>query len=108
MVGRLTTIGVYGFTAERFVTALEHSRVDVLLDVRERRGVRGAEYAWANSRRLQAMLAETGIAYRHLRELAPSADMRAAQHAADACTGKRQRTRTELADAFKSAYATRV
>lgn len=45
MMGRLVTVGVYGFTAERFLTALEQAKVDVLLDVRQRRGVRGSEYA---------------------------------------------------------------
>jgi uncharacterized protein (DUF488 family) len=29
--------------------------------VRQRRGVRGREYAWANARRLQAALAKTGL-----------------------------------------------
>ena len=71
MMRHLVTVGVYGFTAERFLATLERAGVDVLLDVRQRRGVRGSEYAWANSQRLQAALDEAGIAYEHHPELAP-------------------------------------
>ena len=47
-----------------------------MVDVRQRRGVRGSEYSWANSMRLQAMLAEAGIGYRHHKELAPTTELR--------------------------------
>ena len=40
-----------------FVDALRGAGVGVLLDVRQRRAVRGSDYAWANARRLQALLA---------------------------------------------------
>jgi uncharacterized protein (DUF488 family) len=69
---RLATIGVYGFDVTGFLAALREADVGLLLDVRQRRGVRGREYAWANSLRLQAALAEAGIAYEHHRELAPT------------------------------------
>lgn len=108
MVGRLVTVGVYGFTAERFLGALEQTEVDVLLDVRQRRGVRGSEYAWANSRRLQQALSVRGIAYGHLKELAPTSEIRAAQYAVDAAAGEGKRTRTELSDDFKRAYVERI
>jgi uncharacterized protein (DUF488 family) len=108
MVGRLVTVGVYGFTVERFLAALKQAGVDVLLDVRQRRGVRGSEYAWANSQRLQQALAESGIAYRHLKQLAPTSEIRAAQYAADAAIGEGKRTRTELSDAFKRAYVEQI
>ncbi len=108
MVGRLVTVGVYGFTAERFLAALKLAEVDVLLDVRRRRGVRGSEYAWANSRRLQQALTERGIAYEHLKELAPTSEIREAQYAADAARGEGKRTRTELSDDFKRAYIEQI
>lgn len=108
MVGRLVTVGVYGFTADRFLATLNQAEVDVLLDVRQRRGVRGSQYAWANSQRLQQALADTGIAYQHLKELAPTSDIRAAQYAADAATGEGKRTRTELSVGFKHAYVKRI
>lgn len=104
MVRRVVTIGVYGSTLERFVAALKSAGVDVLVDVRQRRGVRGSEYAWANAQRLQAALAVAGIAYLHLKQLAPTKEIRAAQYAADAATGEGKRTRTELSDRFKRAY----
>ena len=61
----LVTIGVYGFTAQTFLDRLREADVAQLLDVRQRRGVRGSDYAWANSARLQAALAEADIEYRH-------------------------------------------
>jgi uncharacterized protein (DUF488 family) len=64
-VRTVVTIGVYGWTLEAFLDALREAGVGLVLDVRQRRGVRGPEYAWANSQRLQAALAEAGIGYRH-------------------------------------------
>jgi uncharacterized protein (DUF488 family) len=108
MLGRLVTVGVYGFTLDRFLSALRDARVDVLLDVRQRRGVRGPEYAWANSQRLQRALADAGIAYRHVKELAPTTAMRQAQYAADAAKGEGKRTRTELSDGYRRAYVEQI
>jgi hypothetical protein len=51
---KIATIGIYGWTLERFLGALRAADVRVVLDVRQRRGVRGPEYAWANSLRIQA------------------------------------------------------
>ena len=107
-MGRLVTVGVYGFTAELWPGGLKRADVGVLFDVRQRRGVRGSEYAWANSRRLQQALADCGISYRHLKELAPTSEIRAAQYAADEARGERKRTRTELSDGFKCAYIEQI
>jgi len=101
---RVVTIGVYGFTVDRFLTALREAGVDALLDVRQRRGVRGSDYAWANSQRLQGALAGAGIAYRHLKELTPTTEMRKAQYAVDAVKGEGKRTRTQLSDEYRRAY----
>jgi uncharacterized protein (DUF488 family) len=108
MLGRVVTVGVYGFTVDRFLAVLRDARVDVLLDVRQRRGVRGPEYAWANSQRLQRALADAGIAYRHLKELAPTTAMRQAQYAVDAQKGEGKRTRTELSDVYRRAYLEQI
>jgi uncharacterized protein (DUF488 family) len=70
-VARLVTVGVYDWTLETFLAALREAGVVQLLDVRQRRGVRGSRYPRANSQRLQAALADAGIAYEHLPELAP-------------------------------------
>jgi uncharacterized protein (DUF488 family) len=68
-VRSVVTIGVYGFALEEFLDALREADVRQLIDVRQRRGVRGSEYAWANSARLQSALADAGIDYRHHKEL---------------------------------------
>ena len=98
------TIGVYGWSAEEFIEALREADVRVLLDVRRRRGVRGSEYAWANSRRLQSALAEAGIAYEHHLELAPTAELRALVKVEDARRGVGPRSRTELGAEFVGRY----
>ncbi len=108
MPGRIATIGVYGFDAEGFLRALREAGVEVLLDVRQRRGVRGPEYSWANSQRLQAALAEAGIAYQHHKELAPSTEMRQAQYRADAAKGEGKRSRTRLSPEYERLYTEQV
>jgi uncharacterized protein (DUF488 family) len=69
-------VGVYQSVLDDFLDKLTRHRVAILLDVRQRRGVRGREYAWANSRRLQATLKQAGIEYWHLPELAPTEEYR--------------------------------
>jgi uncharacterized protein (DUF488 family) len=104
----LRTIGVYGFDRDSFLRALETAGVDLLLDVRQRRGVRGSEYAWANAQRLQTALAETGIGYSHLKELAPTTEMRQMQYAEDARLGEGKRNRTRLAPAYVERYTEEI
>lgn len=96
----LITIGVYEWTQESFLRALEDSDVRTLLDVRQRRGVRGPQYAWANSKRLQAALADAGIGYEHLPELAPTTELRHLQYAEDARVGVGKRSRERLGDEY--------
>ncbi|ONI91695.1 hypothetical protein ALI22I_07405 [Saccharothrix sp. ALI-22-I] len=92
----MVTIGVYGFDGESFLQRLRHADVRLLLDVRARRGVRGPEYTWATSRRLQAALAQARIAYEHHPELAPTTGLRRLQHAEDDRQGSAS-ARRELA-----------
>jgi uncharacterized protein (DUF488 family) len=101
---RITTIGVYGWTLDRFLAALLDADVRVVLDVRQRRGVRGAEYAWANSLRLQAALDRVDIEYGHHKELAPTTDLRHVQYDADAREGVGKRSRMELAPEYRERY----
>jgi uncharacterized protein (DUF488 family) len=82
--------------------------VTLVLDVRQRRGVRGSEYAWANARRLEAALEEAGIAYSHLPELAPTTEMRRLQYREDERRGEGKRTRTELAPEYASRYEAEI
>jgi uncharacterized protein (DUF488 family) len=107
-VAALATVGVYGWTAEAFLAALREHDVRQLLDVRQRRGVRGREYAWANSARLQAALAEAGVEYRHHRELATTTELRRLQYREDARLGIGQRTRVQLAPEVRERYVREV
>jgi len=104
----LTTIGVYGFDRNTFIEALTSAEVDLALDVRQRRGVRGSEYAWANSRRLQTALTEAGIGYSHLKELAPTTELRELQYQEDARLGEGKRSRTALAPEYARRYTEEI
>ena len=104
MAFRLATIGVYGFDLEAFLATLDGAGIELLCDVRQRRGVRGPEYAWANSKRLQAALADAGVSYRHLPELAPTTELRRLQYAADDRAGVGKRSRVELAPEYTRGY----
>jgi uncharacterized protein (DUF488 family) len=99
---------VYGWTLDAFLEALRSAGVEVVLDVRQRRGVRGSEYAWANARRLQAALDEAGVGYEHHPELAPTTELRQLQYAEDARAGVGKRSRDLLAPEYVRRYTTEI
>ena len=101
---RFVTIGVFGFSEAAFFNALREAGVDTFCDIRWRRGVRGAEYAFVNSARLQKRLAEFSIRYLHFRELAPTPALRQRQTEADLAAGIAKRKRETLGEAFVSGY----
>lgn len=101
---RIVTLGVYGLSEADFFAILQGASVDLFCDIRRRRGVRGSEYAFVNSQRLQKRLAELGIAYLHFKELAPGEDVRQAQVQADKATKTAKRQRVGLDPAFIQAY----
>ncbi len=101
---KFITIGVYGATEGSFFQALQTADVDTFCDIRQRRGVRGAKYAFVNSKRLQAKLAELGIRYLHRKELAPTTAVRQRQKDADKASKTAKRKRTTLGPAFIAAY----
>lgn len=105
---RVVTIGVYEWDLDSFQTALSQADVQLLLDVRQRRGVRGREYAWANAARLQDALAGAGVAYRHLKELAPTTELRQLQYAEDARQRVGKRSRRELAPEYRDRYTREI
>ncbi len=76
--------------------------------MRQRRGVRGARYAWANARRLQQALSEAGIAYRHHRELAPTTELRHLQYAADDRNRVGKRSRAVLDPEYAERYVREI
>ncbi len=55
---KIYTIGVYGSTEEEFFGKLTKSKIDLFCDIRQRRGVRGRQYAFVNSSYLQKKLSE--------------------------------------------------
>ncbi|GAB4585767.1 DUF488 domain-containing protein [Nocardia sp. IFM 10818] len=107
-MNRITTIGVYGFTAETFLTQLTTEGVDLLLDLRQRRGVRGPDYSWANATRLQHTLATANIPYRHLKALAPTTALRHLQYREDARQGVGKRNRKSLSPAYTTRYTQEI
>jgi uncharacterized protein (DUF488 family) len=104
----IATIGVYGFDRDSFLEALTNAKIDLVLDVRQRRGVRGSEYAWANARRLQTALEEADIRYTHIKELAPTTELRQLQYEEDARLGEGKRSRTTLAPEYVRRYTEEI
>jgi uncharacterized protein (DUF488 family) len=90
------------------VATLHGAGVVLVVDVRQRRGVRGPRYSWANSQRLQALLAEAEIAYSHHRELAPTTELRHLQYREDDRQGVGKRSRLKLSPEYIRRYTTEV
>ena len=104
----VATIGVHDWDLDFFLMALSGLERPFVLDVRQRRGVRGPQYAWANSRRLQRALAAAGIPYQHIRDLAPTTELRQLQYAADAAAGVGKRSRQTLDPGYVAGYTEQI
>ncbi|HEY5879041.1 MAG TPA: DUF488 domain-containing protein [Nakamurella sp.] len=104
----MVTIGVYGFTAGTFLDRLTDGGVGLLLDLRQRRGVRGPDYSWANSARLQRALRAADFGYRHLKELAPTTELRQVQYREDDRQGVGKRNRIVLAPEYAERYTREI
>jgi uncharacterized protein (DUF488 family) len=107
-VPRIATIGVYDFDATRFVATLDAAGVTRVFDIRQRRGVRGSQYAWANAQRLQRLLAEARIGYEYHPELAPDTEMRHLQYRADDRQGVGKRSRERLDPEYIQEYTREI
>jgi len=103
-VRKLVTIGGYGYTEASFLEALKKANVGAFVDIRQRRGMRGAKYAFLNSERLQASMQRAGIRYVHVKELAPTSAIRGVQKDADKDASVSKHARTQLSDEFVDAY----
>lgn len=101
---RIYTIGGYGHTKSSFVGALLANGIDLFVDVRQRRGMRGSSYSFLNAKSLETMLADVGVSYLHLRDLAPSQQVRALQKAADQDSVVSKRARSKLSGRFVEGY----
>jgi hypothetical protein len=108
MVERIFTIGAYGKSEHQFFEDLATADIDTFCDIRQRRGVRGSQYAFVNCKRLQSRLASRSIDYRYFPELAPTQQIRELQHKADAEGGTVKRERQQLGTVFKEQYITEI
>jgi uncharacterized protein (DUF488 family) len=105
---KIYTIGVYGSTEQQFFNKLVDNKIDTFCDIRQRRGVRGSEYAFVNSNRLQAKLAELEIKYGYILELAPTTEIREKQWIEDEKNKEQKKTRTHLGCVFASEYKKQI
>jgi uncharacterized protein (DUF488 family) len=105
---RIATIGVYEFDGASFVRALDAAGVTQVIDIRQRRGVRGTEYAWANAQRLQRLLRDAGIGYEYHPELAPDTELRQLQYREDAKQRVGKRSRVRLSPEYVRTYTQEI
>lgn len=108
MIEIIHTIGGYGHSKEGFFKSLKDNGVDILIDIRQRRGMRGKSYSFLNSNALQAELSRQGVAYIHIKNLAPTYEVRNAQKEEDKRYAENKRSRTELSNIFKKEYQERI
>ncbi|GAC1307272.1 MAG: hypothetical protein NVSMB24_18820 [Mucilaginibacter sp.] len=102
------TIGAYNSTEKEFFDKLTENLIDTFCDIRQRRGVRGATYAFVNSARLQAKLGELGIKYEYVTGLATPVEIREIQYQADHEKKELKRERKNLAPEFIAEYKAKV
>lgn len=102
------TIGVYNSTEDSYFNKLKYNGIDLFCDIRQRRGVRGAQYKYVNSTYLQSKLSEMGIKYLYIKELAPTNEIRQKQKDADKLKGEAKKQRTTLGDVFISEYCSQI
>ena len=102
------TIGVYGSSEKDFFQKLTDNNIDTFCDIRLRRAVRGAQYAFVNSKRLQDKLEKLSIRYIYETGLTPTTEIKELQEKADEKNKIQRRKREELSDVFKNAYTKKI
>lgn len=105
---KIFTIGVYNSTECSYFNKLTENNINLFLDIRQRRGVRGSQYKYVNSNYLQAKLQELGIKYEYIKELAPTKEIRQMQKDADQRNGETKKQRTTLGSVFASEYKRQI
>ncbi len=103
-VEALGTIGVYGRDEASFYSALTAFGCDCLVDIRQRRGVRGARYAFANRGRLEEGCHARQLAYMSIAALAPTRELRDLQIADDHEAKEAKSDRRALGSGFIGGY----
>ncbi len=101
---KVITTGVYGDTEESFFQKLIDEDITLFVDVRLRRGMRGSKYKFVNSTYLQEKLATLDIKYLHIKDLAPTKEIRALQKVEDNLNQISKQEREGLSDVFIDAY----
>src|ERR1700712_2283107 len=102
------TIGVYNSSEENFFEKLLKNNIDTFCDIRQRRGVRGAKYSFVNSNKLQEKLADLGISYGHILDLAPTQEIRELQKIADFKNKELKSERQKLGGTFVINYNDKI
>lgn len=102
------TIGVYNSSEKDFFDKLIQNNIDTFCDIRQRRGVRGAKYAFVNSNKLQQKLSDLEIKYGYIPDLAPTTEIRELQKEIDEEKGELKRERQELGKVFVIEYKNRI
>ncbi|NOQ71158.1 MAG: DUF488 family protein [Crocinitomix sp.] len=102
------TLGVYNSAEEEYFGKIISANIDVFCDIRQRRGVRGAKYAFVNSKRLQDRLAKLNVEYLHEIQLAPTSEIRDLQKEADLQQKELKRDRSKLGSVFTLAFKDRI
>lgn len=105
---KIYTIGVYNSTEQQFFSKLIDNNIDTFCDIRQRRGVRGSEYAFVNSNYLQTKLNELDIKYAHILDLAPTSEIREKQKIEDARLGVQKKSREVLGSVFTREYKNKI
>ena len=108
MIDTLYTTGGYGYSQNTSFDRLKANGVDALVDIRQRRGMRGRQYSFLNSTALQAELLGRGSAYLYLKELSPTTAVRDAQKSQDLSSGVAKRKREILSCEFVAAYSENI
>ncbi len=103
---KVFTVGVYGFSEFEFFQVLKKHNINVFIDIRLRRGMRGKPYAFVNSLHLQDTLEHLGMRYVYAKQLAPSQTIRALQKEQDLKNHTTKQKREELSEPFVQAYKT--
>jgi len=101
---QIYTIGGYGHTEASFLRTLQENGIQLFVDIRQRRGMRGSTYSFLNSQRLQDNLNILGISYLHLKKLAPSDHIRNLQKEVDNSSQSAKRDRSKLSNQFIVEY----
>lgn len=100
----ILTIGGYGFSEEKFLKSLKENGVESLIDIRQRRGMRGSKYSFLNSSKLQYILKNNNISYIYEKNLSPSTRTRDLQKSLDEKLGVKKSLRTDLSREFKDSF----